>query len=382
MRIDIPPGMKEEMRHAQAELPLAPPPAERVPNGKPMPSIGSADFQELFQSVYDGAVIATLDGHIVDANARAADRLQRTHAELCQCSLVEIISGADADTLRTLRASMEKERFVVIQAYCLRKDGALFPAEIAVNRLNVVDNAHYCCFIRDVTWRWQAEERLRTVHNAIQNAATGIAVADRRGKLGYVNPATLKLWGVEEKDALLGKNLQELFPDPAQAKDMIATVMSGRRWTEEIALPRKDGAILRVRVSAAENRNADDEVIGMVLAFLDLSDRYRAEEAQKQTERQRVMIESIGAACHHLGQPATVLLASLELLVRNRAGSTAAISEDLLSSSVEAAESIRQMLHKLNDIAEYRTTPYIEGQGRDGLSGARILEVKDRPVPG
>ena len=248
MRIDIPPGMKEELRHAQAELPLAPAPVEPAPNGKATAHLGGTDFQELFQSVYDGAVIATLDGLIVDANSRAADRLQRTRAELCQCNLIDIISGADATTLRTLRTSMEKERFVVIQAYCLRKDGALFPAEIAVNRLNAGGQAHYCCFIRDVTWRWQAEERLRTVHNAIQNAATGIAVADRRGKVNYVNPAALRLWGAEEKDALVGKHLHDLFPDPVQAREMLDSVMAGRRWAEEIALPQKGGTTLRVRV--------------------------------------------------------------------------------------------------------------------------------------
>ena len=33
-----------------------------------------------------------------------------------------------------------------------------------------------------------------------------------------------------------------------------------------------------------------------------------------EAERQRVMLESLGAACHHLGQPATVITAYLHLM--------------------------------------------------------------------
>ena len=52
------------------------------------------------------------------------------------------------------------------------------------------------------------------------------------------------------------------------------------------------------------------------------------------------------------------------------------MAEELLISSVEAAESLRTMLHRLNDIAEYKTTAYIEGRGADGISESRILDVK------
>ena len=379
MRIDIPPDLKEELRHSERGTRVAP--AQQPAPASPRPSkeyahIGDTDFQELFQSVYDGAIITNPDGMIVDANTRATDFLQRSRAELCERNLITLISGADSSTIQTLQASMENDRFVLIQAYCARKDGALFPVEIAINRLHARGNVYFCCFIRDVTWRRQAEEMLRTVHNAIQNASTGIAIADLKGLVNYVNHATLKLWGAARKEELLGRELRSLIPDAEQASSMVQAVLSGQRWSGEIILPQKDGPPLHIRVSAAENRDTDEELVGMVLSFHDLSDRKRAEEAEKRAERQRIMMESIGAACHHLGQPATVLLASLELLMRKR-DTDSSLNEELLKSSVEAAESLRTMLHQLNDIAEYRTTPYIEGRTDAGYEGARILAVKE-----
>jgi DNA-binding NtrC family response regulator len=44
----------------------------------------------------------------------------------------------------------------------------------------------------------------------------------------------------------------------------------------------------------------------------------RQQDELLESERHRVMIESLGAACHHMGQPATVILAYLELMRRMR----------------------------------------------------------------
>jgi PAS domain S-box-containing protein len=373
MRIDIPPDMRggpdDGERHALLRVPGV---------SQDAPSIGGTDFQQLFRSVYDAAVITNRDGGIVDANIRAAEFLQLGRAELCQLNVMQIISGADPAALRTVYDSLEQDRFVLIQAYCARKNGALFPAEIAVNRLPVEGQERLCFFIRDVTLRRQAEEMLRTVHNAIQNAATGIAITDRVGRLEYVNTAAIKLWGYADADAMLRQSIRTCFRDDHLADAMMQTVLSGKNWTGELAVVRSDGAVNGVQVSAAGNRDTDDELAGIVLSFLDISDKKRADQAELQAERQRVMVESLGAACHHLGQPATILLASLELMTR-MTDPDRAVAQELLQSSLEAAESLRKMLHELNGMTEYRTTPYMESHQTGASGEARILAFD---VPG
>jgi PAS domain S-box-containing protein len=378
MRIDIPPDMRDELLRLGGDRPKA---KVRVEAARPPPAraetrVGGADFQQLFQSVYDGAIIAETNGEIVDSNSRAQEFLKRTRNELRAASITDIISGADTSTVSTLNASLEVDRFVLIQAYCSRKDESIFPAEIAVNRL-LVDNRHYLCiFIRDVTRRREAEEMLRTVHNAIQNTSAGIAITNRHGQIEYVNNATARFWGQDRREALIGKHLKDLFPEGTQAEDMVQTVMAGSSWTGEISLLSSEGAAVHIQVVAAANRDAEDQLAGMVMSLLDISDRMRAEQAERQSERQRVMVESLGAACHHLGQPATILLASLELMARMQ-NQDRAVTEELLSSSMDAAESLRKMLHELNDMteAEYRTRAYMEGGATPGAYGPRILDI-------
>lgn len=72
-------------------------------------------------------------------------------------------------------------------------------------------------------------------------------------------------------------------------------------------------------------------------------------------EQQRVMIRSLGAVCHHIGQPATVLRGYLHILKSQTKG------EEELSSidkCIAATEDIADILEKLSQLSEYRTVPY------------------------
>lgn len=377
MRIDIPPSMKEELRAPGKKRGLTPPPepVPQIPDTSPSnQALGNLDFQELFQSVYDGAIITNLDGTIVDANPRALAFLHYTQGELTGLNLTHIVSGATPETISTLKAGVSNDRFVLMQAYCARKDQSIFPSEIAVNLLTIRGGKYFCCFVRDITVRQEAEEMLHTIRTAVQNAATGIVISDLNGQIDYINQAGARLWGESKPESITGSNLKQLIPGEDTVTAILATVQRGESWSGELILSRKDSTTIHVQLTTAPNRNADEELIGMVMSFLDISDRIRAQDAEQQAERQRVMVESLGAACHHLGQPATVLLASLELLARI-GPSDKDMSGELLKSSIDAAESLRTMLHNLNDITEYRTTPYIESQNTVGVKESRILDV-------
>jgi PAS domain S-box-containing protein len=351
-------------------------PSPKIQTQEPIgASLGAPDFQELFQSVYDGAIISTESGKVVDANVRAINFLQYSRTELLALNLTDIISGTDITTLNTIQAGINKDRFILIQAYCSKKDKTLFPVEIAVNPLTVGGTEYFCYFIRDITWRQQAEETLKTIHTAIQNAATGIIIADLNGQINYANQAADLICGSTEP--LTGHQIQDFLQEGAPFPAILAAIQSGTNWTGEVLITRQQGYPIHVQIAAAPNSNADEELNGMILSVLDISDRIRAQEAEKHAERQTVMMESLGAACHHLGQPATVLLASLELLVRVK-DNDKNMAEELLKSSIEAAESLRKMLHSLNDITEYKTTPYIEGQATPGRTESRILDVNTR----
>jgi PAS domain S-box-containing protein len=334
----------------------------------------SSRFEEFFQSVYDAALITDLHGKIIDANARAIEFLRYNRDELCDLTVFDIISGSDDSLIQTLWDNLKEERYTLIQAYCLRKDETYFPAEIAVNKLRLGES-RLCFFVRDITVRRQAEEMLRTEHNAIQNAGNGIAVADVEATLEYVNPAVASMWGFGRPEDLLGRHVRDLVKDRDAADAMVETVMEDHQtWTGETAAVRPDGTEFTVQIAAVCNRNADGEPVGLVLSFVDISDRRRAEAAERQAERQRVMLESLGAACHHLGQPATVLLANLGIIQKRAADGDDEMRE-LVQASIDAARGLGQILHKLNAVREYQTMQYLGAPDGSELGENRILKI-------
>ncbi|MGE4490466.1 MAG: hypothetical protein AB7E95_13070 [Kiritimatiellales bacterium] len=96
-------------------------------------------------------------------------------------------------------------------------------------------------------------------------------------------------------------------------------------------------------------------------------------QQQQQTlleaERHRAMIQTLGAACHHIGQPATVLQMRMDLL-RNLA--TNKEEKEDIEGCVEAVQQITEILHQLQRVSEFRTVPY--AQSGEVLQD-RILDV-------
>jgi DNA-binding NarL/FixJ family response regulator len=92
-----------------------------------------------------------------------------------------------------------------------------------------------------------------------------------------------------------------------------------------------------------------------------------------EAERQRVMIESLGAACHHIGQPATTLIAYLELMRRQEKSPDML---EMIAQCMVAAQAIGDILGRLRSVSEYRTVPYLPSDGRGPKrSDEQILKI-------
>ncbi len=103
-------------------------------------------------------------------------------------------------------------------------------------------------------------------------------------------------------------------------------------------------------------------------------------ESQQQelleAERHRVMINSLGAACHHIGQPATILRAHLHFL-KSQVSKPSELEG--IQECEKTVDSIAEILDKLRGVSEYRTVPYrtfpVEGPLGDDKE---ILDIESR----
>lgn len=90
-------------------------------------------------------------------------------------------------------------------------------------------------------------------------------------------------------------------------------------------------------------------------------------------ERQRVMMESLGAACHRLGQPATVLCTYLELMKKTESAPETA---EMIDECLETTAAMRKILRNLQQVNTYRTESYLPlSPGEGPRSDERIIAV-------
>lgn len=272
LRIDLIPGAEPDESPAPADAILPTPPKfqARKPKEPDIPTtVSRSRYQELLQSIYDAAIVTNVFGKITDANSRATEFLRYDREELCTLQVFDVIAGADRSLINTLCTALQNERFTLLQAYCRRRDGSFFPAEIAVNMLKF-GQVYLCFFIRDITRRKQIEDRLRTEHEAIHNAATGVVIADLEARIEYGNPAFGALVNFADSDDLIGEDLHGfVHPQDTIEKVLREAVEAEGVWRGPVSLRGSGSAVRQVEMGATCSRDSEGEPVNLVFSFAD-----------------------------------------------------------------------------------------------------------------
>ena len=351
--------------------------------------LAGPEFQALLQSFYDGTIITDLNGTILDMNRRVAQLTGLPRAELLGEHAMGLLAGADEGLLETIRDTVESERHVLLQAYVLRDGEEDFPAEVAVNRLEVARHAYLCFFIRDVSLRKQAQQRLRVEHSAVQNAGTGIVITELNGSIRYVNPAFVRLWGSEDAEVVRGDDVREVFADKAEAERIVDVVLGGSTWEAEACARRCDGMHFYVAVSATANHDEDGTINGLVFSFMDVDARRQAEEAlrryqaeleQTVSERTEGLREAIRSLEKH-NMEKTAFVSNVSHELRTPLTSIAYATDNLLDGVFgEVNDSVRTYLTMMNEDCKRLT-----GTVQDILDLSRLesnrFRLRRRKVP-
>lgn len=91
------------------------------------------------------------------------------------------------------------------------------------------------------------------------------------------------------------------------------------------------------------------------------------------TETRKVMIESLGAACHHIGQPATVINTYLSMM---RKRETHPEMRTMIDECQKASDDLANVLEKLMGVTQYQAEAYLSSDTSESLrSDEQILKV-------
>jgi PAS domain S-box-containing protein len=190
----------------------------------------------------------------------------------------------------------------------VRKDGQV--RELAASRREVLWNGEkqFQVLYQDITERKQAEEALRESEQKYrliaENASDIIWTMDMNLRFTYMSPSVTRVRGYTVEE-VMPQSLEEVFTPSSveavvksfaeeQAIESLEPKDLSRIRTLELELTCKNGSTVWCEVKASFIRDADGQPIGILGAAREITERRKAEEALRQSEKKyRTILEDM-----------------------------------------------------------------------------------------
>lgn len=137
----------------------------------------------------------------------------------------------------------------------------------------------------DITDRIRIEQDLRLYKRAVECSGDAIGIANASRTHIYQNPAFSRLFDCETAEQFCqAGGIPNIFADPTIAETVLQSVAEGHQWMGEVEMRSLTGRPLSVLLRSNVIVDEAGQMIGIVGAMMDISDRKRAEEALRKSE--------------------------------------------------------------------------------------------------
>ncbi len=237
--------------------------------------------QTIVRDIRDGIVTYTADGVLASCNPGAERLFGLPADQVIGRQLQQFVSGGAGALQSLFPAPGGESKFELT----LRgQNGKPFAAELTASH-GADEDGLYICMLRDVTERRRVEEQLfqekMLAQITLASIGDGVITTDRHGHIRYLNPMAVQLtgWTLAEAE---GKPLTDVYrlsdeatgaplPSPLQHVSSRAPASVRLGQTTSSVLHQRDGRTVAVQDAVAPIRNAEEEIIGVVLTFRDVT---------------------------------------------------------------------------------------------------------------
>jgi PAS domain S-box-containing protein len=195
------------------------------------------------------------------------------------------------------------ETISVEEDWFFRQDGSMFPVAYKSAPIELPSGRGAVVAFTDIEERLRVEQVLRERDTILETLNQPVFVADEGGIVRYVNPSAVRVLGFDNPSEIVGQNGHWLVhykrPDGSpypieeceltRARENGDPAQRGEDW-----FVRKDGSMVRLTYTVAPI--AMRSGLGSVIAFNDVEERRRAEEAARQRDIAEARADALEAS--------------------------------------------------------------------------------------
>ncbi len=231
----------------------------------------------------------------------------------------------------TERAQMVREALLTHgrwtgEGVALRPDGGRVPMEVRAQVVRDAEGRPLCMMasFSDITERRRAEDELAAEKErlavTLRSIGDGVIATDIHGNVTLVNRAAELLTGWTQEEAL-GKPASKVFHlldregRTPRTHPVYEVLVTGRttRTRDDGTLVSRQGAGLLVQDTASPIFDANDEIIGVVLVFRDITEQEQLRDEAYRTHKLESLGILAGGIAHDFNNILTVILGYTEL---------------------------------------------------------------------
>ncbi|WP_255448403.1 PAS domain-containing sensor histidine kinase [Telmatospirillum sp. J64-1] len=286
-----------------------------------------------------GCYSADTDGRIRYANQRLADWLGRSPLDLIGADLREVLGAVPNPEEDRSEMRLKGRGGEIFQAFLTHtvfdEGGETFTRSVVV---------------RDLMPERQWERALRTAERRFRwlfdDAPVGIALVDLDGTLALCNPAFQDMLGLKGDD-VAGRPVVDVLveEDHAAAEEGLSRVLMGSSRTEqlEVRLKGPRGLICSLYVNPSVE---EGEVSGLVLHFIDTTERKNLEIQFAQSQKMQAMGQLAGGVAHDFNNLLTAMIGFCDLLLQRHGAGDPSFADimQIKQNANRAAALVRQLL--------------------------------------
>jgi PAS domain S-box-containing protein len=289
-------------------------------------------LKAIVETAVDGIITIDEQGSVESMNPAAERIFGYTHEEVIGQNIAILMSEPERNEHSHylegyLRTGRQKIIGTIREVRGRRKDGSIFPMELAVSETRLGVRRIFTGIVRDITdFKRAIEERLRLLNelegerallnSLLDNAPVGFGFFDHELRYLRLNPALAEMDGVPLEDHL-GRSLLDVLPNlsPEVANSFRQVLQSGqsivnREVTGET--PRGRGQQRYWLCNFYPVNLPDGTLLGAGAVVTDIDDRKRMEEALKDADQRKDQF--LAMLAHELRNPLAPISNAVQIM--------------------------------------------------------------------